>query len=487
MSKQQKVWYNNKQLAFLQAKQSTKVFLAGRGAGKSVCISGKTVMRLKKLPRGRGIFASTTYKQILDSTLPAIEGKLEEMKFKEGIHYVVGRTPPKHFERPYQRVRNYENCLSFFNGYTVTFLSMDRMDLRRGGSFDAADIDEAALVKQEAINKVIVPSMRGNRNRFSHWLHHQICLYTSMPWKPSGYYILEYQELAEAYPEEFYFLEADVYDNIQILGEAGIERYKRMMTHLEFQVECLNMRIKKIEGGYYYKFNEEIHCYTPEYVYGEGERGITWEGNKDYNPNELIDSSWDFSGWFNCCILYQSKPTQHRVVEKAIDSAFVKGDEKIDELVDKICTDYQDHKFKYIRIWGEPRGHDKNPHGQTIYEKIQRRFEKNGWMVEIKVTPHQVKMHFERFKLMNDILSEEDPNLPVMRFNQDTCKAVIIAHQTCEVTDDYKKDKSKERDRKFPQEHAPHFTDCNDYYLDQKHGWRVLASAESSGGEFDFA
>lgn len=470
----------------MAARQPTKFYLGGRGAGKSVAIEGKTSMRIKPLARGRGLFASTTYKQILDSTLPAIESKLKEKGFIEDVHYVVGKKPPMHFERPYATVRNFENCLSFWNGYNVTFMSGDRMDLRRGGSFDCADIDECALLKKEFITRVIFPSIRGNKNRFSHWLHQQVCFYTSMPWKPAGYWIFEYEELAQTYPELYLFLMATIYDNIDVLGEKGVERLKQTMTHLEFQVECMNMRIRKVEGGFYYKFDEEIHTYTPEYQYDDhGERGITYMGNADYKPNELIDASFDFGGWFSGCVLFQAKESRTGVIEQAIDSFHVKDDEKINELVDKVCIAYQDHKFKYIRLWGEPRGTDKNELSvKNIYQKIKERFEKHGWQAEIKVTPHQSKAHSIRFKFMNDILAEEDPNLPKFRFNADTCKDVIIAVMTTETNNKFEKIKAKEKDRNFPQEHATHFPDMIDYYAIQKHAWRLQIGSLSGGGEF---
>jgi hypothetical protein len=74
---------------------------------------------------------------------------------------------------------------------------------------------------------------------------------------------------------------------------------------------------------------------------------------------------------------------------------------------------------------------------------------------------------------MNEVFAETNPLLPILRFNDENCKDAIISMQVTGVRDDYKKDKSKESDRAFPQEHAPHFTDTCDYYIMQKHGHRV--------------
>jgi len=483
MRNKRHIYWNDKQLQFLIAKQPTKVFVGGRGTGKSVSIAGKTHMRIRELPKAKGFFSSTTYKQILQSTLPAIENKLNEMGYIDGVHYVIGQKPPKHFESPYDKVREYDNVMSFWNGYTVLFLSMDRMDLRRGGSFDCGDVDEAALVKQEALNKVLMPSIRGNITRFNSHLHQQVCLYTSIPWKASGYYILDYEEKAAANPDMYFYLEADVYDNIQILGDRGIDRLKNELTYLEFQVECLNQRIRKVEGGFYFQFDEDVHSYEPSYEYGDGERGITLVGANDYKPDELIDTSWDFSGWFNAVALYQMEGYRSAITERMFDSFWVKQ-KGVKELVDKFCDTYMEHQFKYVRLWGEPRGLDRTEFGQNVYEEIKDRFERHGWQVEIMVNTRKTKMHIERYTYMNDILEEKNPRLPHLRINSENCRDVIIAHMTTDVNHDFRKDKSSERDRKFPQEHAPHFTDLNDYYFLQKHSWRMEEEHSGSGGDF---
>ena len=48
--------------------------------------------------------------------------------------------------------------------------------------------------------------------------------------------------------------------------------------------------------------------------------------------------------------------------------------------------------------------------------------------------------------------------------------------QVTSIREDFGKDKRKESDRLYPQEHAPHFTDGVDYLIEQKHGWRVKSS-----------
>jgi hypothetical protein len=482
MKNRKGVYFNSKQLEFIRAQQPIKVWIGGRGSGKSSGIGGNQYNKATNLPRAKNFFASTTYNQILNSTLPAIEGKFQDMGLIRDIHYVVGKKPPRNWPRPYSAPTLFKNVLTMFNGYSVQFLSMDRPDLARGGSYDGGEIDEVALLKQDTFTKILVPMVRGNKHKFSHWLHGSVSAYTSIPWKSSGYWVLEYEEKAKADPKNYFYMESTAYDNVHVLGIEYIERMKREMHHLEFMIEVMNMRVRKVLDGFYPKFSEDKHCYTPAYLYTDTENGITTAGRTDYNPDEMLDATFDFSGWFNCVIILQSTHENYRYKEKGIDQAWVKGDDKVDQLVDKVCEQYRQHRFKRVRVWGEPRGHDKNPYGETLYEKIARRFKAYGWEVEIAVQPIRTNLHEERMEFMDEILDEKTPELPILRLNEETCKDVIIAIQTTEVDHNGKKVKTQEKDRNFPQEHAPHFTDALDYYFVQKHSWRL----QSHSGGFEY-
>ena len=480
----QKLYLNPKQREFLAARQKTKTMLAGRGFGKSTVAGVSARQKVSALPRGKIFFASTTYNQILTKTLPAVENMWEQMGFREHLsneqpgHYVIGRKPPKHFERPYSPPRKYQNVLTFINGFTIEFLSLDRSDWQRGGSYDGGEIDEAALLKREVITRVLLPSVRGNRHRFSHWLHQNVNMYSSVPWMPRGYWLFEYEEKSDVHPEDYFFLEATAYDNVAVLGEDGIKRLEMEMSYLEFQVEVLNRRIVKVPDGFYHKFNDEKHTYKPRFVYGENDRGITVDDVEDVIKSEILELSFDFSGWFNCLTVWQEKDG----VEYLRRQFFVKGDDKIDKLITNFCDHFKQHGFKFVRIWGEPRGHDKQAlTSKSIYETIRDLLIRQGWDVEISVQPERTTGHLERHHFVNEILSETNPMLPKIRINEE-CKDVIIAIQVTQITAQFKKDKSNERDRNYPQEHAAHFTDTIDYYLDQKHGWKFNDDTNQRSG-----
>lgn len=478
MNKRQ-LYLNDKQNTFLQARQKTRCFIGGRGTGKSTTIGFSSRMKAAAMPGGKIFFASTTYNQILTKTLPAIEKIWLDMGMVEGIHYVIGIRPPKHFQKPFSPPRKYQNVISFINGFCIEMISMDRPDLARGGSYDGGEIDEAALIKREDFTRVLMPSIRGNTHRFkSHW-HQNVNLYTSIPWKSSGYWIFDFEDKAKESPGDYFYLESTAYDNIHILTQEGIDRLEQEMDYLEFQIEVLNRRIIKVPDGFYHKFDDNHHVYQPNYQYDDWDGGIRTTGQKDIRPDEMLEISFDFSGWFNCCTIYQERNN----TEYMIKQMHVKGENKLQDLVNKICDEFVDHKFKYIRIWGEPRGHDKQPMTKSIYESIGDIFSNRGWMFEVCVQPGRTNNHEERHFFVNDILIEDTPILPHLRISQDNCKDVIIAIQSTQITPDFKKNKTKEKDRNYPQEHAPHYTDTLDYYLIQKHGWKVQQSNQHRPSE----
>lgn len=454
-----------------------KMFLGGRGVGKTTSEGGEQYRCMVEMPRSRGFLSASTYGQILNNTLPGIERKWQEMGMVESEDYVVGIRPPKGFEKCLDEPRRYENVISWRNGRRILMMSMDRPDLARGGTFTDGAVDEAALTPYSAITKVMLPSLRMGLLEYSSPARGGMRFYTSIPWKPSGYWTLDFEEKMKAMPEQYLFQEGTALDNIHVLGEEFIQNLEAELPWLEFQVEVMNRRIRKTQDAFYHKFDPDRHTYTARILYDENERGISLAGTSDvnYHSDELLDVSFDFSGWFNCATVWQERRGSKSWFEHCLHQFFLKDDQgKIMELIDKICAHYTRHQFKLARLWGEPRGHDKRPDTvETMYQQIAARFRQNCWLCEVRATAGQAKTHKERATFINEMLAETNPRLPALRFNDATCKDAIIAMQVTETNAEGGKNKSREKDRAYPQQHAPHFTDTVDNYLTQKHGFRT--------------
>ena len=475
------IYWNEKQLAFINATQKRKMFMGGRGVGKTTTDAGIWMQRAAAMPRSKSFLISATYNQILTKTLPAIEAKLKDCGWREGIHYVIGRKPPEHFDKPFSAPRKYENVFSVRNGFCVELISMDTPQTARGGSYQSGSVDEMLNLKESDYTQVIIPSLRPSLgdHRFKNCLQYlQVCFYSSIPRKTQSEWIYNYEEWSKVYPEEFFFIEANSWDNVAILGEDTLKSWEREMPWLEYQVEVMNRRLKAVESAFYNKFDRGLHTYSASFMYDIGERG--WQTtdaiDQHYKPTELIELTFDFGGWINCALVFQEDRLKR--TEYCLNYLYVKDEQgKIDELVEKFCNTYQKHKHKVVRFWGERMGIAKNALvSGNIYEFMREKFKQRGWEVIIMATIDNTKDQSVRHQVINDVLNETEGRnalLPHIKINEESCKNFIVAIETTDTRPDGSKDKSKEKDRAFPQELATHATDAFDYYLLQKYAARL--------------
>lgn len=477
-NKKRRVYFNPKQIAFVTAPQKVKTCVAGRGFGKSTLIALILLFMLRAMPRAKIFFSSTTIEQIKNMTLPPVLEKLAEMGLKEGKHFVVGKdpwglnSPCKWFKRPISPVKKFDNVITFWNGFTVVMLSAAKPNSQRGGSYDAGIVDEAAFVKRAFWEKVLLKMVRGNLYKFETEMHHSIFILTSQPRTSDGRWVMEMEDKALADPGKFLFMWASARDNEVVLGKDWFKTQKATSSHLDYMIEVENVRLKKLPNGFYHRYSERRHQYKPTTDH--------FGSMLDVRRNELLNVSLDFSGKFNCASIWQEQD----FVERCVRQFHVKDEGKIKKLVDDICDHFKSHEFKYVCLWGEPRGRDRNPIDEDdIFTIVRKRFEVRGWGAEIMV-PEGVatKHHKERFSFMEMILDEEDPRLPKVRINEETCPNVIASMQGCDINPDYTKNKSAEKDESFPQENAPHYSDTVDYYLYYKHAWRLSDLANQRPG-----
>ena len=234
------VWINDAQISALEAVSSKAKYLFfvwGRGTGKTGTIGLVNYHRYLELPRAKCFLIAPTYKQILNSCIPPMLALWESLGLEEYDwktrrgHFVIGRMPPTHFDKPFKPPRHYEHVITFHNGYTIEMMSMDRPELARGGSFDGGDADELALLNKSHIELNLIPTIRGNKEKFGnkHPWHGKFCGYTSMPWKDTGQFVLDY-ELKAKEDTRFYYSEATAHCNLYALGADWIEEQKAFLT-----------------------------------------------------------------------------------------------------------------------------------------------------------------------------------------------------------------------------------------------------------------
>lgn len=466
------VYFNARQIEFATAKQKIRVWIGGRGSGKSAGLALIIRRCVEELPRGKYLFASTTLEQILNSTLPPVLKKLEELGFVDGLHFVVGKRPPDWFKTPFSPPKDYDNVLTFFNGFSLVFVSTAKPAGKRGGSYDGAIVDEAAFVKATTFKKVIVPMVRDNLGKYDSDLHQCIFLLTSQPTTADGHFVMEFEKEHLADPNQVLFLWTSARDNELVLGSEWFDLMRSTMGYSEYLSEVENVRQRKLPKSYYHTFDRDRHGYTKS--------PDAFARRKD----DLIEVVWDFSGHFNCASVWQ----EYKGVEYCIGRFHTKlGEKKALGVVDKIVKAYSDHRFRYVRLWGEPRGKDDNPYSDDdLYTSIQRHFEAASWHTEQKIASgKQAQRHKQRHFLFEKIFNESEPTYPRIRISLTDAEDVAIAIEKTGILPTFQKDKSMEGSDQFPQEWAPHYTDGMDNYIDQKYGWR-FSNRNEQPGNYDF-
>jgi hypothetical protein len=470
-----RVYVNAKQREFLSARQLRRTYVGGRGSGKTSVAGHQTRMEMNFLPRAKFFLAGLTYNQLMTNTVPAMENAwqahgLREYDPKSGYgHYVIGKRPPTDWFKPYNPPRNYENVITTINGYTIQMLSMDRPETARGGSYDGGHMDESALLKQEHVNKILRPMIRGNIYRFSHHLHQTLCDYTSVPWLPSGQWVFDTEELAKEKPEEYFFLESNAYDNIDVLGEKYLSNLRAGMSQLEWDVEVMNERITKLPNSFYPSLNEEKHGVWKTYSYQHDEEtGLTLPTATDRLNKKPIESSWDFNAAFTSMILCQEVGNEFR----CLDALWVKQSEQgvLEALITKFCDAYADHGHKHLIIYGDRNGNNKHIlSNKTYYQIIQEKLTERGWSSQVMVEGLDPDHRLKHIAI-NELLAETNPRLPVIRINRNKCKYLIISMQRAPINPDWTKNKNSEKSTSLPQEQATHLSDCFDNIVYRKYG-----------------
>lgn len=302
---------NPAQLAYLLQPARTKYVIYSRGTGKSFIVGAEVDENVRTMPRGVTTLAQATYGQALTKTLPSTFKMLEMLGYKrydtktKTGDYVVCRTPPEGWYRPYEHLMSYEHCITFSNGHCLYILTQDGNS--RGPNADYNITDEALTLKKDQFDQEVAPTNRGNEHLFGLksanpvLKHHGNAFFSSMPYEPEQKWLLEPADYYEtergihlfdvwnkivklqmqlidakiakdaALFKEIWnetvrlrrtitpfvskdntlFILASIFDNIGNVGMSYIMNQYQVMDRLTFMIEILNFIVDRIDHCYY--------------------------------------------------------------------------------------------------------------------------------------------------------------------------------------------------------------------------------------------
>lgn len=164
---EKKIYFNKPQRLTQLIGANTTVIVAGRRTGKTDSIAAPFVLRnMQRMPGSTGGIVVPTFKHGLTNTLPGLLAAWKRWGFLQGIHYVVGRKPPKSFKRPIIEPNDYEHVISFYNGSIAVIISQDRPGSSNSLTLSWLLVDEAKFIDYQKLKDETLPANGGIKSYF---------------------------------------------------------------------------------------------------------------------------------------------------------------------------------------------------------------------------------------------------------------------------------------------------------------------------------
>ncbi len=406
------VYFNRPQRLTQLIGANTTVIVAGRRTGKTDSIAAPFVLRnMQRMPGSTGGIVVPTFKHGLTNTLPGLLAAWKRWGFINGIHYVVGRKPPKSFAKPITEPHDYEHVISFYNGSIAIIISQDRPGSSNSLTLSWLLVDEAKFIDYDKLKDETLPANGGIKSHFGHHsFNHSIMILSDMPQTKRGSWFLHYREkmdtdliaaieatvyeiwriksriralrnsdtpvpdylknhlrrldrsLNQMRSVAVYYKEYSSIENLQLLGENYIKQMKRDLTPLTFQTSILCQRIGIAKDGFYSSMKER-HKYNASDFESLDVAFRSLCDDKVMDGDNLITHNLitckadaDVNTYAPLCIGMDYNANINWIVVgqpsgkrlNIVKSFYVKFERKLPELVADFCAYYATHQNKTV-------------------------------------------------------------------------------------------------------------------------------------------
>ena len=526
MSKE--VYFNKPQRLTQLIGANISVIVAGRRTGKTDSIAAPFVLRnMQRMPGSTGGIVVPTFKHGLTNTLPGLLAAWKRWGYIRGIHYVIGRKPPKTFAKPIIEPAEYEHVITFYNGSCAVIISQDRPGSSNSLSLSWLLVDEAKFIDYNKLKDETLPANGGIKSYFGkHSCNHSIMILSDMPQTQKGSWFLHYKdkmdteviaaieglvydiwrlkeriksfkESGEVIPKQLlytlkhkdrqlnqlrsiatYYKEYSSIENLQLLGENYIRQMKRDLTPLTFQTSILCLRIGIAKDGFYSSMREG-HKYDASDMEYLDNVAQSFYDNDDSHFSAIgaqMDSRADKDTDPNApiCIgmdynaninwIVAGQPSGRRL--NVIKSFYVKFERKLPALIEEFCSYYAFHKNKTVIFYYDTTALGSNyaVNEQDFRWVIIHEFERRGWEV-VDVYLGNPMRHDEKYLLINQGFAGKQRLMPF--FNRQNNDDLILAVQAAGVTrgrNGFRKDKGGEKLAESEEDLLEHRTDGTDAF-----------------------
>ena len=515
---QKQVYFNKPQRLTQLIGANTTVIVAGRRTGKTDSIAAPFVLRnMQRMPGSTGGIVVPTFKHGLTNTIPGLLAAWKRWGFIEGIHYVVGRKPPKSFRQPIIDPKDYEHVISFYNGSVAVIISQDRPGSSNSLTLSWLLVDEAKFIDYAKLKDETLPANGGIKSHFGkHSFNHSIMILSDMPQTQKGSWFLHYRDKMDV--ELIRTIEATVYEiwrtkeriralnargeqvppylkgylrrldrdlnkmrsvavyyreyssieNLQLLGENYIKQMKRDLTPLTFQTSILCQRIGIAKDGFYssmregHKYDANDNQYLDTLGYDYDFSTLDARADKDVDPDAPICIGMDYNANINWIVAGQPRDRRLNVIK----SFYVKFERKIPALVEDFCRYYAEHRNKTVVYYYDATALGSNyaVNDQDFHYNVVKEFERHGWRIESVYLGNPMH-HDEKYLLINNAFAGKQRLMPF--FNRSNNEDLILAIQSAGVSNGrngFRKDKSGEKLAESEEDLLEHRTDGTDAF-----------------------
>lgn len=518
MSKGKKIYFNNPQRLTQLIGANTTVIVAGRRTGKTDSIAAPFVLRnMQRMKGSTGAIVVPTFKHGLTNTLPGLFAAWERWGFRRGLHYEVGRRPPKSFAKPITEPADYEHVVSFYNGSVAVIVSQDRPGSSNSLTLSWLLVDEAKFIDYQKLKDETLPANGGIKSFFGkHSFNHSIMILSDMPQTQKGSWFLHYKDKMDVqlietikgtiyeiwrtkeriremkrnnikvptYLKNYlrrldtalnkmrsvavYYKEYSSIENLQLLGENYIKQMKRDLTPKTFQTSILSRRLGISKDGFYssmrerHKYNASNFEYLDSVGYSDEAPSLDCRADKDLNPMAPICIGMDYNANINWIVAGQ--PSGKKLL--VLKSFYVKYERKIPALIDDFCSYYIRHANKTVIFYYDSTalGNNFAVNEQDFHWVVKTEFEAHGWeVIDVYLGPPM--RHDEKHLLINQGFSGKQRLMPF--FNQQNNDDLIIGIQSAGVStgrNGFRKDKGGEKLAETEEDLLEHRTDGTDAF-----------------------
>lgn len=540
----QKVYFNKPQRLTQLIGANISVIVAGRRTGKTDSIAAPFVLRnMQRMPGSTGGIVVPTFKHGLTNTLPGLFAAWKRWGYIRGVHYVIGRRPPKTFAKPIIEPAEYEHVISFYNGSCAVIISQDRPGSSNSLTLSWLLIDEAKFIDYNKLKDETLPANGGIKSYFGkHSYNHSIMILSDMPQTQKGSWFLHYKEKMDTQVIEA--IEALVYDiwrlkerikkmkekgnnppksliyqlrhkdrqlnqlrsvatyykeyssieNLQLLGENYIRQMKRDLTPLTFQTSILCQRIGIAKDGFYSSMRERHKYDASDMDYLDNVAHSFYDDDNAFSPvfEDGLDcrADKDLNPMAPICIgmdynaninwIVAGQPNGRRL--NVLKSFYVKFDRKLPALIDDFCAYYAHHQNKTVIFYYDTTALGSNyaVNDQDFRWVIIHEFERHGWTINDIYLGNPMR-HDEKYLLINQGFAGKQRLMPF--FNRQNNDDLILAIQAAGVTrgrNGFHKDKGGEKLAESEEDLLEHRTDGSDAFDTLYIGCEKFPQADTS-------